>query len=59
MIRIRGTVELRGDIKETLKMLGLTRVNHCVIIDDDPSYKGMLQKAKDYITWGEVRQDVV
>jgi large subunit ribosomal protein L30 len=59
VIRIRGTVELRGDIKETLRMLGLTRVNHCVIIDDDPSYKGMLQKAKDYTTWGDARQDVV
>lgn len=58
VIRIRGSVDVRGDIQETLRMLGLTRVNHCVIIDDAPSYKGMLQKAKDYITWGEVRQDV-
>jgi large subunit ribosomal protein L30 len=40
-------------------MLGLTRVNHCVIVDDDPSVLGMLHKAKDYITWGEVEPEVV
>jgi large subunit ribosomal protein L30 len=32
--------------------LNLTRVNHAVIIPENAQYKGMLQKAKDYITWG-------
>jgi large subunit ribosomal protein L30 len=40
-------------------MLRLTRVNHCVFIDDRPTFKGMLQKAKDYITWGEVTPEEV
>ncbi|HEX3014650.1 MAG TPA: 50S ribosomal protein L30 [Methanobacterium sp.] len=53
-IRVRGRTGIRKDIEDTLKMLKLTRINHAVLIEDNPSYKGMLQKAKDYITWGEV-----
>jgi len=59
VVRIRGIIGVRKDAAETLRLLGLTRVNHCVIVDDDSSRRGMLQKAKDFITWGEVRQDVL
>ena len=40
-------------------MLNLTKVNHAVIIPDNPQYKGMLQKAKDYITWGDASSSTV
>ena len=33
--------------------------NHAVIIPDNPQYRGMLQKAKDYITWGEADAGMV
>jgi len=59
VVRVRGSVNLRRDVLETMQMLGLTRVNHCIIIDDIPSYLGMLQKAKDVLTWGEVEQGVL
>ncbi|MEM3586975.1 MAG: 50S ribosomal protein L30, partial [Candidatus Jordarchaeaceae archaeon] len=49
-----GTVNVRSEINDTLKMLRLHRVNHAVLIRDSPSYLGMLHKAKDYITWGEI-----
>jgi len=39
--------------------LRLHRKNHLVLIDDRPSYRGMLQKAKDYITWGEVNAETI
>ena len=42
-----------------MSMLNLTRVNHAVLIPDTPAYAGMLQKAKDYITWGEVDADTI
>lgn len=57
VIRIRGTVNVKGEIEDTMKMLNLTRVNHCVILPEDDSVKGMLIKAKDYITWGEVSEE--
>ncbi len=59
VIRIRGTVNVRKEIADTLNMLRLRRPNWCVIVDDRPSYRGMLQKAKDYITWGEVTSETL
>ena len=54
IVRVRGTVNIKPDIKKTMQLLRLTRANHCVVIPETPIYKGMLQIAKDYITWGEI-----
>ena len=59
VVRVRGKVHVPREVEDTLRMLRLTRVNHCVFIDDRPTYLGMLQKAKDYITWGEVTAEEV
>jgi len=58
-VRIRGVVNIKPDIKKTLRLLNLTRSNHCVILSEDKSTKGMLRVAKDYITWGEVDKKVL
>ena len=54
VIRARSDRGVTRKIRETMSMLNLTRVNHATIVMDNPSYRGMLQKSKDYITWGEV-----
>ncbi len=59
VVRIRGIVNIKPDIKKTLELLNLTRANHCVILEENPSTKGMLQTAKDYITWGEIDSKVL
>jgi large subunit ribosomal protein L30 len=59
VIRVRGIVNVKPDIKKTLQLLCLTRANHCVLIKETPSTKGMLQIAKDYITWGEVSKETI
>lgn len=59
VIRVRGTTGVKKNIADTLKMLRLHRINHAVLVEDTPSYKGMLQKAKDYITWGEVDNETL
>lgn len=58
-VRIRGTVSASMQARETLQMLHLTRNNHAVLIDDRPSYLGMLKTARDYITYGEPSKEVV
>ena len=58
-IRVRGTTGVKGEVADTMKMLRLNRINHVVILDENPSYKGMLQKAKDYITWGEINEETL
>jgi large subunit ribosomal protein L30 len=53
VIRIRGDLNTPIRIEDTLRMLRIDKTNYATIIDDRPSYKGMLNEAKDYITWGE------
>jgi large subunit ribosomal protein L30 len=59
VIRVRGHRKINKDIEDTMCMLRLTRVNHCVIIPENDAMKGMLQKAKDFITWGEVSEETL
>ncbi|MGC9308389.1 MAG: 50S ribosomal protein L30 [Thermoplasmatota archaeon] len=54
VVRIRGTVHAKPQIRDTLHMLNLTAVNNCTLIPGTDSYRGMLQKVKDYVTWGEI-----
>jgi large subunit ribosomal protein L30 len=54
VIRIRGSINMRDDIKDTLAMLRLNRKMHCVLIKENDVMKGMLQKVRNWITWGEV-----
>ena len=53
-IRIRGAPGMKRKILDTLKMLRMHKVNHGVLIWADKSYTGMLNKCKDYITFGEI-----
>lgn len=58
-VRIRGVINVKPSIKRTLQLLRLTRVNHCVLLEEKPGNKGMLQVAKDYITWGEIDKEML
>ena len=59
VVRARSDVKVERKIRETMGHMNLTRVNHAVIIPDNPQYRGMLQKAKDYITWGVAEVELV
>jgi large subunit ribosomal protein L30 len=59
VVRIRGINDVRPEIRVTLEMLNLRRIHNLTFIDDRASYKGMLQKSKDYITWGEPTAEIV
>lgn len=58
VIRVRGSVGVKKEFKDTMKMLRLKSVNSCVVVPDNPSYRGMIQKVKDYTTFGEITFDV-
>ena len=59
VVRVRSNVNVERSIRETMDYLNLTKVNHAVIIPENDQYRGMLQKAKDYITWGEATEETV
>ena len=57
VIKIRGAVAARINIKDTFGMLRLYRKNYCVVVENNPCYLGMIRKIKDYVTWGEIEDD--
>ncbi len=59
IIRLRGSVKTRKEINDTLEMLRLKKVNHCVIVTKTPQYEGMIRKVKDYVTYGEIDKETL
>ena len=59
IIRVRGHSGVNRDIEDTMKMLRLTRINHCVVMPQTADIQGMLFKVKDYVTWGEVTEETL
>lgn len=59
IVQVRGTVKTAREIKDTLKMLRLHHVNHCVLVPDSPAYLGMIRKVKDFVAYGEVDEEIL
>jgi large subunit ribosomal protein L30 len=58
-VRVRGSISAQREAKETLEMLHLDKTNFAVIIDNRPSYLGMLKRVQAYTTWGEPSKETV
>jgi len=59
VLRLRGSVNIRGEVEDTLRLMRLQRRNHATIIDNRHSNVGMLQKVKDYVTWGDATLETI
>jgi large subunit ribosomal protein L30 len=59
VVKMRGIVKTKPDVRRTLELLNLDRTNHCVIVPDNAHYRGMLQKVKDYVAWGTVDSETL
>lgn len=59
VIRLRSDINANIEVKDTLVHLRLNRINHCVLVPEGDTYDGMLQKVKDYVTWGELKPEVL
>ncbi len=59
IIRLRGSSKKNGEVNYALQIMGLTRVNHCVLLIDNMYTKGQLKKVKDYIAYGEIDKDTL
>ncbi|MFH1404368.1 MAG: 50S ribosomal protein L30 [Candidatus Altiarchaeota archaeon] len=55
VLRVRGSVHLRKSIGDTLNLMNLNKINHCVITNAGV-IKPMLTIVNDYVTWGEVTE---
>ena len=59
MVKVRGSISAKREARETLDMLNLDKTNNAVLIDNRPSYMGMLYRVQNYVTWGEVSKETV
>jgi large subunit ribosomal protein L30 len=59
VIKVRGTIRARREARETLELLQLARTNHAVLVDNRPSFMGMLYRVQNYVTWGEASKETV
>jgi len=58
-IRIRGSIKVKKEINDTLDMLRLRRINHCIVVPETSHNLGMLKKVKDYIAFGKVDKKII
>jgi len=59
VVRVRGVSDIFREVNETMKMLHLERNCHATLVDNRPAYLGMLKKAQNYLTWGEVSKETL
>jgi large subunit ribosomal protein L30 len=59
VVQVRGRENVGADVRDTLTMLNIDRVNHCTFVPDTDAYRGMLAKVNDFVAYGEPSTDVV
>jgi large subunit ribosomal protein L30 len=59
IIRVRGPIKVNKDIEHTMCLLNLTRANHCVIYPENEKIKGMINKVRGYVTYGEINNEIL
>lgn len=46
-------------VEDTLKMLKVNKKYTCVLVPETSEFVGMINKVKDYVTWGKISEDVL
>lgn len=59
VVRVRGRTKVRTSITETLSRLNLKRVNNLILLFGSKSNLGMLNKCVDFVTFGEVSDEIL
>jgi len=57
VLRVRGAHGMRRTIQRTLHLMNLYSVNSATILRSTPIIRGMLQKSKDYISFGPISEE--
>jgi large subunit ribosomal protein L30 len=59
IVQLRGEVDMSSGTRDTMSMLNLHGVNHCVFVPEEDTYRGMITKVNDFVAHGEPSADVV
>ncbi|MBC5793197.1 MAG: uL30 family ribosomal protein [Nanohaloarchaea archaeon] len=58
-VRVRGPVDLNETVNNTLDNINLNTKNQVVVFEENEAIMGMMNSVKDYITYGEISDEVV
>ena len=53
LVQLRGEVNMSREVEDTLSMLNIHRTNHCALVPETDTYRGMVTKVNDYVAFGE------
>ncbi len=59
VVRIRGSVNVPREYRRIMEQLGIPRPNNVVLVEDNDTYKGMLQKIRHLVTFGQPSVEVI
>ena len=59
VIRIRNIAKSDGKIRDTLMKLKLHKSHTCSVFEGTDCIVGMINKAKDYVTYGEIDEETL
>ncbi|MBK5133726.1 50S ribosomal protein L30 [Candidatus Bathyarchaeota archaeon] len=59
VVKIRGTIRAKREARETLDLLNMKKTHNAVVIDNRPSFIGMLYRVQNYVTWGEITEETM
>ncbi len=59
IVQLRGEVNMNQDVRDTLDMLNLGRVNHATLVPEESTYQGMITKVNDFVAHGEPSEETV
>ncbi len=57
VIRVKGQIGIKSDIKEALHRMRLRRKYACVVIESTPINLGMLKKVRNFVSYGEINDE--
>ena len=59
VVRIRGPLRKTPIVRSTFEKLKLFKKYNCIIIEDTPSNKGAVETVRNFVTWGEVSDEII
>jgi large subunit ribosomal protein L30 len=59
VIKVRGNISVSPEIKRTMELLNLTRINHMVLVSEKPQMKKMVEKIQGHVTFGEINKEIL
>ncbi|GAB3034850.1 50S ribosomal protein L30 [Natronobiforma cellulositropha] len=59
IVQLRGEVNRQTAVDDTLSMLNVHKVNHCTLVPETDTYRGMITKVNDFVAFGEPSQEVL